>query len=261
LAYEVIDPLSTYKPGEAMLEAINPIIYFAAAKNYTFTHWWNGWFHRHPGTFFTTVMVTLAALATLVLAINARKQIKVNEKDNQRRYLQTQHQINLQYRASFYEEALVYLEDSIYALVEVALEINFPFEDVTQSTSSDRKSVLSPYAERVLPNRLLFHATEEVNTIIIEWILRYKEEEGRINVLHREKTSNPTVDFQDALHQKARSEFQDGLVWLVEELIPIKALMKSELHPNSDVLPTSRESRSNGAKSSRVSRVYEQDSR
>lgn len=114
----------------------------ATARHYSFAHWWNGWFHRHPGIFFTTLMVILTALATLALAINARRQIKVNEVDNLRRYKQTQHQINLQYRNTFYEEVLLYLEDSIYALQDAATAIGFPFEDTTQSIPSGRKSVL-----------------------------------------------------------------------------------------------------------------------
>lgn len=53
-------------------------------------------------------------------------------------------------------------------------------------------------------------------------------------MLSGEKTSNPAMNFGDIEHQNARSKFQDGLNWLEAQLDPIMALMKSELHPDSD---------------------------
>ncbi len=206
------------------------------SMHYNLAHWWNGWLHQHPGVFFTTLMVILTALATLALAVNAKKQIHVNEADSLRRYEQTQHQINLQYRNSFYEEVLLYLEDSIYALQDVATALGFPFKDTTQSIPSGRKTVLTPLSERLLPTRLQLHATDEIHDITLKWIIRYGQEEERLNALNREKSANATVDFKDEEHQEARSKFQDSLNWLEEELTPIMSLMKAELHPTFETI-------------------------
>lgn len=206
-------------------------------------HWWNGWLHRHPGDFLTVSGVLITGIATLVLAIvtlrlaNDNKRLaeitgmqgENNFAHNERSYRLTQLQINLQYRASYYEQLIAFTQASLNYLRETAKGLGIDCEGLHENGPTP---IGTPADQGLLGIQLRLHASDEIRLAFLELGTKVKTETDKLTSLQQYGMYG-VMPLVNPLLDETTVDFRARFILLTNETEALIESMIDELHPST----------------------------
>jgi len=206
--------------------------YLVKAQNrFAYSEWFHNlwiWLADRWHSFFSASVLT--AFGTLTLAVVTYKVMQATKLESERNHFFNLHQMNLKYRAGFYEEVLMFADGSLANLEKLALGLGIKFNSVdTPYTQQSTQPLLN---ERLIGIRLQLHASVEIRFAVQEWVTTWVTERDKLKSLIPELDAyNDPSGLVELTLSVVQDEFQSVHKSLEIDLKKILAAMMKELHP------------------------------
>lgn len=173
----------------------------------------------------------LTAIGTLILAVVTYRVMITTRAEGEKNHFFNMHQLNLRYRADFYEEVLMLSDDSLSNLEATALSAGLTF--IPQATPRTVVKSQPPLDARRISIQLKLHASPEIRSLaqtwIETWILeteRFKDSPSGFDAY-----GDPVRQLQEPELSRRQSEFTISHDFLAGGLQKMLKAMAEELHP------------------------------
>lgn len=190
------------------------------------------WISVGSGLATTIVAFATWKLATMTrdLVAETKEQGGLNAEADQRSYQLTLHEINLQYRASFYEQFVCGADDALDSLRLQAMGLGIDcnglviYSNPPHTTSSDYS---------LLGIQLRLHASGEVRKRVITWLENLTEELKRLSGLEARDPNGKVAKLTEPQLHTVSEVFLVAFGSLVDDKEAIVEYMINELHPET----------------------------
>lgn len=205
---------------------------------------WLEWLDRHPGEFLGIAAALITGAATLVLALVTLRLTKESERlaaitklqgessraHDERSYRLTQLQIDLRYRAGYYEQLILIAISYLERLRALAVDLGIDCSELTNYPAAMTSTSVN---QALLGIQLRLHASQQIRESFIEWGTKLDLELDKLNAL---VTRNNFTKI-DRLAEPQLSEVATEFIRSYEKLNSEKELivdaMANELHPTN----------------------------
>lgn len=208
-----------------------------------FLNWLTDWLPRHPGEFLTTSSVLLTGIATvylsfvtLTLAKESGRLAKLTQQQgdssreqNERSYKLTQHQIDLQFSAEYYEKLVAFTESALTNLKTQATALGI---DCAELYEYGPVPIGSREDQGFLGIQLRLHATDNIRLAFVAVGTKIEKESKHLTSLQRLDSSGNTIRLNAQLLVSTQEKFHSTYSDLVRETNSLIELMIAELHPS-----------------------------
>jgi hypothetical protein len=173
----------------------------------------------------------LTAIGTLILAVVTYRVMITTRAEGERNHFFNMHQLNLRYRADFYEEVLMLSDDSLSNLEATALSAGLTFSP--EATPRTVVKSQPPLDARRISIQLKLHASPEIRSLVQTWIEtwileteRLKDSPGGFDAF-----GDPAPQLQEPELSRRQAEFKISHDFLADGLQKMLKAMAEELHP------------------------------
>lgn len=173
----------------------------------------------------------VTAIGTLILAVVTYRVMITTRAEGERNHFFNMHQLNLRYRADFYEEVLMLSDDSLSNLEATALNAGLTF-----SPEAIPRTVIKgqpPLDARRISIQLKLHASPEIRSLVQSWIDTWILETERLKVTSGgfDAYNDPVPQLQGPELSRRQAEFKISHDFLADGLQKMLKAMAEELHP------------------------------
>lgn len=205
---------------------------------------WIRWVAHHPGSFLSITAGLITGVATFILAWITRSLVRQSqvlaevtktqgdnsELANRRIYRLTQLQIDLHYRASYYEDIVLVMLTQLDYLRGIAVKYGIDCDQV--ALFGTQPMTHAKTEDILLSLRLRFHASQAIKESVIAWVATASEKTKKLESYVVYDSYSQIQPLTESLLSSVTAEFLHSHSSLEEMKEEIVEAMILELHPS-----------------------------